>query len=90
MKGVFNITNQPNLTKGKIYNIRIVPHSSLKLSIGMKDAVVTCDDGVVTCDDGVVTCDDGINRYVNINNFTTIEEHRDNIINDIINETSIQ
>jgi len=83
MKGVFNITNQPNLTKGKIYNIRIVPHSSLKLSIGMKDAVVTCDDGVVTCDDG-------INRYVNINNFTTIEEHRDNIINDIINETSIQ
>jgi hypothetical protein len=77
MKGVFNITNQPNLTKGKIYNIRIVPHSSLKLSIGMKDSAV-------------VTCDDGVNRYVNINNFTTIEEHRDNIINDIINETSIQ
>lgn len=71
MKGVFNITNQPNLTKGKIYNIRIAT------KIRMKDSAV-------------VTCDDGINRYVNINNFTTIEEHRDKIINSIIDESSIQ
>jgi len=90
MKGVFNITNQPNLTKGKIYNIRIVPHSSLKLGKKNKDsAVVTCDDGINGYT-AVVTCDDGINRYVNINNFTTIEEHRDKIINSIIDESSIQ
>jgi phosphohistidine swiveling domain-containing protein len=81
MKGVFNITNQPNLTKGKIYNIRIKKNKD--------SAVVTCDDGINGYA-AVVTCDDGINRYVNINNFVTLDEHRDKIINSIIDESSIQ
>jgi len=69
MQLVFN-ENEPfaHLTKGKVYQINQIPQS---YKYNTENTV------------GVV-CDDGVTRYVNEINFTTLQEYRDKLIDELL------
>ena len=72
-------TSISSITTGQeiIFNVEYLVH-------GGRYTVIL--DTVTTYDQFYVKCDDKINRWVYKCFFISVDEHRDNLINDIINE----